>query len=76
MSPLGWHPPHLVANTDTRYLGDQHGQKCWVFLEIYFLFCVYLFVYVLVRVSVHLSTINLKFLKTHNYWLAHSYMWA
>ena len=23
MSPLGWHPPHLVDNTDTLYLGDQ-----------------------------------------------------
>ena len=24
MSPLGWHLPHLVDNTDTLYLGDQH----------------------------------------------------
>ena len=24
MSPLGCHPPHLVDNTDTLYLGDQH----------------------------------------------------
>ena len=22
MSPLGWHPPHLVNNTDILYLGD------------------------------------------------------
>ena len=24
MNPLGWHPPYLVDNTDTMYLGDQH----------------------------------------------------
>ena len=24
MSPLGSHPPHLVDNTDTQHLGDQH----------------------------------------------------
>ena len=24
MSPLGRHQPHLVDNTDTQYLGDQH----------------------------------------------------
>ena len=24
MSPLGYHPPHVVDNTDTLYLGDQH----------------------------------------------------
>ena len=24
MRPLRWHPPHLVDNTDTLYLRDQH----------------------------------------------------
>ena len=24
MSFLGWHPPHLMDNTDTLYLGDLH----------------------------------------------------
>ena len=24
MSPLWCHPPYLVDNTDTQYLGDQH----------------------------------------------------
>ena len=31
MSLLGWHPPHLMYNTDTQYLGDQHWQQCWFF---------------------------------------------
>ena len=26
-SPLGWHLPHLVDNTYTLYLGDQHWQQ-------------------------------------------------
>ena len=24
MNLLGWHPPHLMDNTDTLYLGDQY----------------------------------------------------
>ena len=37
MSPLGWHPPHLVNHTDTQYLGDQHWQQTvLVFLDFYF----------------------------------------
>ena len=27
MSPLGWHPPCVVNNTDTLYLGDKHCQE-------------------------------------------------
>ena len=70
MNPLGWHPPHLVDNTDTQYLGDQHWQQCWCFRFFFFLW-VHLFFYVChsVCVFVHLFRINLKFLKTHNYWL-------
>ena len=55
MSPLGWHPPHLVDNTDTHYLGDQHWQQCW-FFRFFFLFCVHLFD--CQSVSVHLFTIS------------------
>ena len=66
MNPSGWHPPHLVDNTDTLYLGDQHWQQqCWFFR--FLLFGVHLFVYMLVSVSVRLCTIYLKFLKTHYY---------
>ena len=37
MSPLGWHPPHPVDNTDTLYPGDQHWQQTvLVFLDFYF----------------------------------------
>ena len=25
MRPLGRNPPHIMDNTDTLYLGDQHG---------------------------------------------------
>ena len=31
MSAWGWYPPHLVDNTDTQYLRDQHWQQCSVF---------------------------------------------
>ena len=74
MSPLGWHPPHLVDNTDTHW--HQHWHQCWFFR---FSFCVCVCVCVcvsvclsmfqLVCVFVCLFTINLKFLKSHNYWL-------
>ena len=36
MNPLGWHPPHLVDNTDIQYLGDQHWQQCWQFRFSFF----------------------------------------
>ena len=36
MSPLGWHPPHLVDNTDT-VSGDQQWQQTLLaFLDFYF----------------------------------------
>ena len=31
MIPLRWHPPHLVHNTNTQYLGNQHWHQCWFF---------------------------------------------
>ena len=69
MSPLGWHPPYLVDNTDTQYLGDQHWQQCWLFRFFSFLcpsvcLCVNQSVWLLV------FTIHLRFLKIQNYWLA------
>ena len=69
MSPLGWHPPYLVDNTDTQYLGDQHWQQCWLFRFFAFLcpsvcLCVNQYVWLLV------FTIHLRFLKIQNYWLA------
>ena len=67
---LGWHPPHLVDNTDTQYLGDQHWQQCWCFRFSFFFVSICLSMCHSVCVSVHLFRINLKFLKTHNYWLA------
>ena len=33
MNPLRWHPPHLVNNTDTLYLEDQHWQQT-VFISL------------------------------------------
>ena len=68
MNPLGWDPPHLMDDTDTQYLGDQHWQKCWLF--VLFFLSIYLSMCQSVCVSVHLFTINFKFLTTHNYWLA------
>ena len=70
MSPLGWHPPHLVDNTDTQCLGSQHWQQCWCFRFFFFFVLICLCMYQSVRVSVYLLTVTLKFLKTHNYWLA------
>ena len=45
MSPFGWHPPHLVDNTDTLYLGDQiDNRQCW-FFKIFLCFCVQQFAF-------------------------------
>ena len=63
MSPLGWYLPHLLYNTDTQYLGDQHWQQCWFYR--FFFFFVSICLSVSLYVSVHLFTIKLKFLKTH-----------
>ena len=71
MSHLGWHPPHLVDNTDTQYLGDQHWQQCW-FFRFFSILCPSVCLSVCVCTSVY----NLKILKTHNCWLARLYMWA
>ena len=72
MTPWGWHPPHLGDNTDTQYLEDQHWQQWWCFRFLFFFFFVSICLSMCqsVSVSVHLFTFNLKFLKTHNYWLA------
>ena len=68
MSPLGWHPPHLVDNTDTLYLGDQHWQQTvLVFLDFYFFVFISLPMCQSVCVSVGLFAIHFKFLKTHCY---------
>ena len=69
MNPWGWYPPHLVDNTDTQYLGNQHWQQCWIFVFLFFL-SICLSMRQSVCVSVDLFTINLKFLTTHSYWLA------
>ena len=64
MKPSGWHTPHLVDNTDTLYLGNQHWQyQYWFFTFLQF--CVRLFVYMSLSVSVRLCAIHLKFLETH-----------
>ena len=70
MTPLGWHSPRLVDNTDTEYLGDQYWQQCWCFRFCFFFVSICLSMCQSVCVSVHLFRINLKFFKTHNYWLA------
>ena len=70
MSPLGWHRLHLVDNTDTQYLGDQNWQECWGFRLCFFSVSICLSMCQSVCVSVHHFKINLKFLKTHSYWLA------
>ena len=67
--PSGWHHLHLVDNKDTQYLVDQHWQQCWCFRFPFFFVSICLSLCQSVCVSVHLFRINLKFLKTHNYWL-------
>ena len=52
MSPLGWHPPHLVDNTDTLYLGDQHWQSTVLVFFRFLFFCIHLFAYVSVTLCV------------------------
>ena len=70
MSPLGWHAPHLVDNTDTQYLRDQHWQQCWCLRFSFFFVFISLSMCQSVCLSVDLLRINLKFLNIHNYWLA------
>ena len=70
MSAWGWHPPHLVDNADTQYLGDHHWQQCSCFRFTVSFASICLSMCQSVCVSVHLFRINLKFFKTHNYWLA------
>ena len=69
MNSWGWYPPHLVDNTDIQYLGDQHWQKCWVFIFLFFLSICFSMCQS-ICVSVDLFTINPKFLTTHSHWLA------
>ena len=70
MSAWWWHPPHLVDNTDTQYLGDHDWQQCRCFRFTVSFASICLPMCHSVCVSVHLFRINLKFLKTHNYWIA------
>ena len=69
MSSLGWHHPYLVDNTDTQYLGNQNWQQFWRFRFFSFFASTCFSTCHSVCVSVHLFKINLKFLKTYNYWL-------
>ena len=62
MSPLGRHPPHLVDNTDTQYLGDQYWQQCWCFSLFFFFVSICLSMCQSVCVSVHLFTVTVNFL--------------
>ena len=71
MSPLGWHPPHLMYNTYTPYLGTTIDNSVG-FLDFFSILCPSVWLSVCVCTSVY----NLKFLKTHNYWLARLHMWA
>ena len=45
MSPLGWHPPHLVDNTDTVSRGPSLTTDIVGFFK-FLLFCVHTFAYV------------------------------
>ena len=69
MSPLGWHPSHLVTKTDSQDLGTSIDNSVG-FLAFFFcvsIFCLCQSLYL----SLCLFTINLKFLKTHyHYWLS------
>ena len=71
-SPLGWHPPHVLDNTDTQcwislvlYLEDQHWQQTvLVFLDFYVFVLINLPMCQSVCVSLGLFAVHLKFLKT------------
>ena len=52
MSPLGWHPPNVVNNTDTLYLGDQHWQQAMLVFFRFLLFCVHQFAYASVSLCI------------------------
>ena len=58
MSPLGRHPPHLVDNTDTQYLGDQHLQQCWFFRFFFFFLTICLSMCQSVCVAVRLYNLS------------------
>ena len=58
MSPLGWHPPHVVDNTDALYLGDQHWQQTMLFFFRFLLFCVHQFAYASVSLCISGSVCN------------------
>ena len=55
-------PPHLVDNTDTQYLRDQHWQQCWCFRFFFLFVSICLSMCQSLCVSVHLFTVTLKFL--------------
>ena len=50
MRPLGYHPPHLVDNADTLYLGNQHWQQ-----TVFFLYSFISFVFISLPQSVCLN---------------------
>ena len=58
MSPLGWHPPNVVNNTDTLYLGDQHWQQTMFFFFRFLLFCVHQFAYASVSLCICVFVCN------------------
>ena len=71
MRPLGYHPPRLVDNADTLYLGNQHLRQALLFLCIFtFLVFISLPLSQSPCGSVGLFAIHLKFLKTCCYEVA------
>ena len=70
MSLLGWHHLHPVDNTVTQYLVDQPWNRVGVLDFLSFFLSICLSMWQSVCVFLHLFRINLKFLKTHNCWLA------
>ena len=55
---LGWHPPHLMDNTDTLYLEDQYWQQPVLLLR-FLLFCVHQFAYMSVSLGALWSVCNI-----------------
>ena len=57
MSPLRWHPPYLVDNTDTQRLRDRHREQTVGFFK-FLLFCAHQFIYVSFSLCVFESVCN------------------
>ena len=57
-NPLKWHLPHLVDNTNTFYLGDQHWQQTVLVYFKFLIFCANQVAYVSISQSVCASVCN------------------